>query len=205
MQEGQSMADIKILSVVDYVDHLEIMRDFIKKAGFDIEITEDRDKLLPKSINDYDVFLDYTHGGKLTDEQTESVIKFVAGGKSLVGVHSAAVDKQSPKYTKLLGGKYIGHSDEAPSKVKIIDPIHPITEGMSDFEIVDEIYKLEYEPNSFQTLITSEVQGIVCPVCWIKEYGRGKVTFLSLGHGQKAFENSNFQQLVIRMIKWAIR
>ncbi len=199
------MANVKILSVVDYVDHLEIMRDFIKKSGFEIEITEDRDKLLPQSISNYDVFLDYTHGGKLTDEQTESILRFVSEGKALVGVHSAAVDKQSPRYTRLLGGKYIGHSDEAPSKVYVIDPIHPITEGIGDFEIIDEIYKLEYEPNSFQTLITSQVDGVVYPVCWIKEYGSGKVTFLSLGHGQKAFENSNFQQLVIRMIKWAVR
>lgn len=199
------MAITKILSVVDYVDHLEIMRNFLGKAGLEIEITEDRNKLLPQSIGNYDIFLDYTHGGKLTDEQAESVMKFVSEGKALVGIHSAAVDKQSPKYTKLLGGEYAGHSDEAPSKVTVIDSVHPITSGISDFEIVDEIYKLDYEPNSFQTLITSTVQGIVCPVCWIKEYGRGKVTFLSLGHGQQAFENSNFQELVIRMVRWAIK
>jgi uncharacterized protein len=199
------MAITKILSVVDYVDHLEIMRNFLKKAGFEIEITEDRNKLLPQSIGNYDVFLDYTHGGNLNDEQTESGMKFVAEGKALVGVHSAAVDKQSPKYIKLLGGKYAGHSEEAPSKVTIIEPVHPITSGIGDFEIIDEIYKLDYERDSFQTLITSTVQGTVSPVCWIKEYGKGKVTFLSLGHGKQAFENGNFQELVIRMVKWAVR
>ena len=196
------MSKIKILAVVDYVQHLEIMRNFLEKAGFEIKITEDRDQLL-QNINDYDVFLDYTHGGKLTDEQTESVIKFVEGGKALVGVHSSAVDKVSPKYDKLLGGKYSGHSDEGKSKVRIVDPNHPITAGMKDFEIVDEIYKLDYEPNTFQVLMDSEVQGVVYPICWVKEYGKGKVTFLSLGHAEKAFENKNFQELVIRMVKWA--
>jgi len=196
------MSKIKILAVVDYVQHLEIMRNFLEKAGFEIKITEDRDQLL-QNINEYDVFLDYTHGGKLTDEQTESVIKFVEGGKALVGVHSSAVDKVSPKYDKLLGGKYSGHSDEGKSKVRIVDPNHPITAGMKDFEIVDEIYKLDYEPNTFQVLMDSEVQGVVYPICWVKEYGKGKVTFLSLGHAEKAFENKNFQELVIRMVKWA--
>ena len=196
------MSKIKILAVVDYVQHLEIMRNFLEKAGFEIKITEDRDQLL-QNINDYDVFLDYTHGGKLTDEQTESVIKFVEGGKALVGVHSSAVDKVSPKYDKLLGGKYSGHSDEGKSKVRIADPNHPITAGMKDFEIVDEIYKLAYEPNTFQVLMDSEVQGVVYPICWVKEYGKGKVTFLSLGHAEKAFKNENFQELVIRMVKWA--
>jgi type 1 glutamine amidotransferase len=196
------MSKIRILSVVDYVDHLEIMRDFLQKAGFEIEITENRDRLL-QSIKEYDVFLDYTHGGKLTDEQTDSIISFVKGGKALVGVHSAAVDKQSPKYIKLLGGKYAGHSDEAESIVKVIDISHPITIGIKDFKIVDEIYKLDYEPNTFKVLIEGDVLGTTSPICWVKEYGKGKVTFLSLGHGNQAFENPNFQELVIRMVKWA--
>jgi len=198
------MSKTKILSVVDYVDHLEIMRDFLQNTGFEIEITEDRDKLLPESIKNYDVFLDYTHGGNLTDEQTESIINFVKDGKALVGIHSAAVDKKSPEYIKLLGGMYSGHSDEAESVVRVIDRGHPITIGIEDFKIVDEIYKLsDYDPSTFDTLIESDVQGKAYPVCWVKEYGKGKVTFLSLGHGELAFHNPVFQALVIRMIKWA--
>jgi len=198
------MSKAKILSVVDYVNHLEIMRDFLQNAGFEIEITEDRDKLLPESIKDYDVFLDYTHGGNLTDEQTQSIINFVKKGKALVGIHSAAVDKKSPEYTKLLGGMYSGHSDEAESSVRIIDRGHPITIGIEDFQIVDEIYKLsDYDPSTFKTLIESDVEGETYPVCWVKEYGKGKVTFLSLGHGELAFHNPVFQALVIRMVKWA--
>lgn len=193
----------RILAVVDYVDHIDIMEDFLKKAGFEVNVTEDRDQLLLDNINKYDVFLDYMHGGKLTDKQTESVKNFVKAGNALIGVHSAAVDKKSPEFTKLLGGKYIGHSDEGDSQVRVIDNVHPITEGMKDFKIIDEIYKLDYVPNSFQVLIQGEVEGTTSPVCWIKEYGRGKVAFLSLGHGPQAFENENFQKLVIRMVNWA--
>ena len=199
------MSKIRILAVVDYVEHVDIMENFLSEAGFEIKVTEERDQLLPQHINEYDLFLDYMHGGNLTDEQTESIKEFVKGGKALVGVHSAAVDKRSPKFIELLGGKYIGHSEEGLSEVQVIDTLHPITEGMGDFEIVDEIYKLEYKLNSFQVLIEGEVEGTVYPVCWIKEYGKGKVTFLSLGHGRQAFENENFQKLVIRMVKWATR
>jgi len=198
------MGKVRVLAVVDYVEHLEIMKDFLRKADFEVEMTEDRDCLLPQNISKHDVFLDYMHGGNLTGEQTESVIKFVEDGKALVGVHSAAVDKKSPEFTKLLGGKYIGHSPEGESKVRIIDAKHPITEGMKNFEIVDEIYRLEYEPGSFRVLIEGEVEGTVYPICWVKECGKGKVTFLSLGHGRQAFENETFQKLVIRMIKWAV-
>ena len=50
-----------------------------------------------------------------------------------------------------------------------------------------------------------EVEGKTYPVCWVREYGMGRVTFLSLGHGREAFENENFQELVVRCVKWASR
>jgi len=41
---------MKILLVVDYVPHVDIMESFLKKAGFDVKVTEDRDALLPDNI-----------------------------------------------------------------------------------------------------------------------------------------------------------
>ena len=196
---------VRILSVVDYVPHVDIMEGFLRKAGFDIKVTEDRDSLLPDSISEYDVFLDYMHGGLLNAEQTKSVVDFVAGGKALVGVHSAAVDKRSPEFMSLLGGKYIGHRDYMEAKVTIVDEDHPITKGIGDFSIIDEIYKLDYDPKPLRVLIHGEVEGEIYPVCWVREYGKGRVAFLSLGHGKESFENSNFQELVTRCIRWSVK
>ncbi len=196
---------IRILSVVDYVPHVDIMEGFLRKAGFDIKVTEDRNSLLPDSISEYDVFLDYMHGGLLNAEQTKSVVDFVAGGKALVGIHSAAVDKRSPEFMSLLGGKYVGHQDYMEAKVTIVDEDHPITKGISDFSIIDEIYKLDYDPTPLRVLIQGEVEGEIYPVCWVREYDKGRVAFLSLGHGKESFENSNFQELVVRCIKWSVK
>ncbi len=196
---------IRILSVVDYVPHVDIMEGFLRKAGFDIKVTEDRNSLLPDSISEYDVFLDYMHGGLLNAEQTKSVVDFVAGGKALVGIHSAAVDKRSPEFMSLLGGKYIGHRDYMEAKVTIVDKDHPITKGIVDFSIIDEIYKLDYDPTPLRVLIQGEVEGRIYPVCWVREYGKGRVAFLSLGHGKESFENSDFQELVIRCIRWSVK
>lgn len=195
----------KILSVVDYLPHIDIMEAFLQEAGFEVRVTEDRDSLLPDNIAEYDVFLDYMHGGLLNGEQTKSVVDFVASGKALVGIHSAAVDKRSPEFISLLGGKYTGHRDCMEAMVTIADKHHPITEGISDFSIVDEIYKLDYDPAPLHVLMEGEVEGKTYPVCWVREYDMGRVTFLSLGHGREAFENGNFQELVVRCVKWASR
>ncbi len=197
------MGKLKILTVVDYVPHVDIMENFLRDASFEVEVTEDRNSLLPERIAKYDVCLDYMHGGLLTEEQTKGLLDFVAGGKSLVGVHSAAVDKKSPEFIALLGGKYIGHEDYKEASVTIVDTEHPITQGIDDFSIIDEIYKLEYDPEPLHVLIEGVAGGITYPVCWTREYGEGKVAFLSLGHGPESFENPHFQELVIRCINWA--
>ena len=196
---------IKILTVVDYVSHVDIMEDFLKKAGFVVKVTEDRNSLLPDSISGYDVFLDYMHGKLLNAEQTKSVIDFVSGGKGLVGVHSATVDKRSPEFMSLLGGKYAGHRDYQEATVTVVDDQHPITKGISDFSIIDEIYKLDYDPKPLSVLIQGEVEGKNYPVCWVREYGKGRIAYLSLGHGKESFENGIFQELVIRCVKWAAK
>lgn len=196
---------IKVLVVVDYIPPVDIMESFLREASFEVKVTEDRDALLPESIVEYDVFLDYMHGGLLNKEQTKSVVDFVAGGKALVGVHSAAVDKNSPEFMSLLGGKYIGHSGPEEAKVTVVDDNHPITEGISDFSIIDEIYKLDFDPTPLRVLIEGDADGKTYPVCWVRECDKGRVAFLSLGHGEEAFENKTFQELVVRCVKWAVK
>jgi hypothetical protein len=41
---------------MDYVDHLEIMRNFLEKAGFEIKITEDRDQLTQNISNHRSIY-----------------------------------------------------------------------------------------------------------------------------------------------------
>ena len=196
------MEKIKVLAVVDYVPHIEIMRQFLQNT-FEVEITEDRDSLLPERIAQYDICLDYMHGGVLNPDQTQGLIDFVDSGKALVGVHSAAVDKKSPAFIELLGGKYIGHEDYHETTVTIVDAEHPITQGIGDFSIIDELYKLEYNPEPLHVLIEGVAEGTTYPVCWTRQYGQGQVVFFSLGHGAESFENKNFQKIVIRSIQWS--
>jgi type 1 glutamine amidotransferase len=202
-EKFNKMEKLKVLVVVDYVPHIEIMRKFLQDASFEVEITEDRDSLLKERIAQYDVCLDYMHGGALKPEQTQGLIDFVAGGKALVGVHSAAVDKKSLAFIDLLGGKYIGHEEYHETTVTIVDAEHPITQGMSDFSIIDELYKLEYNPEPLHVLIEGVAEGTTYPVCWTRQYGKGRVVFFSLGHGPESFENKDFQKIVIRSIQWA--
>ncbi len=197
------MSKIRILAVVRYLEHIEVMEHFLREAGFEIDVTEERARLLPQSIGEYDILLDYMQFGGLTEAQTQSVIEFVKGGKGLIGIHSAALPK-SPEYTELLGGVFTSYTPVVKVKVRVIDADHPISEGMGDFTIVDELYHVEYD-SSLRVLMNGEAEGMVQPACWVKEFGKGRVAYISLGHGREAFENENFQRLVVKTVNWATR
>ena len=40
---------------------------------------------------------------------------------------------------------------------------------------------------------------------WVQEFGKGRVFNTTLGHGQQAFDNPQFQRLVVRGLYWAAK
>lgn len=181
-----------------------IMEGFLTKAGFCVELTEDRDILLADRIKEYDVVVDYTTGEKLNQDQVGGLLGFVAGGGGFVGIHCAADSfKENHEYISMLGGRFITHPPHQELSITVVDHEHPITKGISDFKIQDELYMLEYDPAPLHILMECHFQDKVMPVAWVRPYGKGRVYYLSLGHGPEAHNNPAFQELLIRGINWA--
>lgn len=179
-----------------------ILETFLKRAGMSPTLTEDRDALKESSISNYDVFLDYTTGEKLEPHQLEGLLGFVSSGKGFVGLHCAADSfRDNAEYIEMLGGKFRTHPPMQTLPISVEDLSHPITAAMAPFEIFDELYVLDYAPG-MHWLLSSEWEGEKQPVAWVKEHGRGRLFYLSLGHGPEAFNNPSFQKLVTRGIHW---
>ena len=50
------------------------------------------------------------------------------------------------------------------------------------------------------------IDGVVMPIAWKKEYGKGKIFFLTIGHDPDEFINEeNAWKLLTRGLKWATR
>ncbi len=80
---------------------------------------------------------------------------------------------------------------------------HPVTAGLSDFELFDETYKGFYvEPGVTPLLLTDDPTSN--PVIgWTKQYGKARVVTLQSGHDVPTFENSDFRRLLKQSIEWA--
>ncbi len=184
--------------------HAVISKVLDKTGDFEVTLSERLDDLKAQSINKYDLVLFYGSGGNFSDPaQEQGLDKFVKGGGGLAGVHATDAFKKSDVYWRLLGGRFIGHGG-GKFTIRIVDKKHPITAPMSDFEIVDETYRDEYHPE-FQLHSLGRIdrgreqQSMI----WMQKYGKGRVFNTTLGHGSEAFNNPQFQRLVVRGLYWA--
>ena len=174
------------------------------KGEFEFTITEDHDQYRAENIRKYDVVLSYTTGGALTKEQETGLVQFVENGGAFVGIHSATDSfHNSDAYWKLLGGRFVGHGG-GTFKVHVTGKSHPVVKGMDDFEITDETYQHEFHPESkLIVLARRDTDGE--PAAWVQYYGKGRVFVTGQGHGESAWENPSFQDMIYRALLWATK
>jgi type 1 glutamine amidotransferase len=89
--------------------------------------------------------------------------------------------------------------------IKVEDKGHPITRGITDFQIVDEIYGgAEILPTVHPLLSTTHPKSMHY-VAWINHYGNSEVVYIQLGHGPSAFNNPYYRTLIKQAIDWSAR
>ena len=137
----------------------------------------------------------------LTPEQEEGLFGYVGSGKGLVGIHGTAW-WIGGRAVDLIGGHANWHPPGLSFTVHIEDSEHPVTRGLSDFEVEDEIYMSAWDP-TIHILASAQWQDKEHPMAWVKPYGEGRVFYTTLGHGPGTFEQPGMQALLGRGVAWA--
>lgn len=146
----------------------------------------------------------------------DNLIRFVEGGGGVVLAHFAcgAFEEFKGDFAKLAGRVWFGakppsgraqHDRRGPFSVHIADEDHPVTAGMEDFEITDELYTcLEGEtPIDVLATGTSQRDGKVYPLAFATSCGDGRVFHCVLGHDVVAFGSDGAGLLFRRGTAWA--
>ena len=175
----------------------------------------DRDDLLS-----YDVVVLYDMPQNITDAQKAKFMSLFDKGVGLVVLHHALVSYQTwPDYERVIGGRYqepdpkkpgtvtdaAGWQHDVDFPVVIVATNHPVTAGMKDFPIHDEIYWGFRVGSDVTPLITTTHPKSGKPLAWARSEGKSRVVYLQLGHGKEAFENENYRKLVAQSIRWTKR
>jgi type 1 glutamine amidotransferase len=201
--------DTKVLLLVggaqyhDQPEHRQILSEFIG-AKFDLTMTDDLGVLNPDSLGTYDTIVNYTTFAEPSEKQIDALLDAVRKGKGFVGIHGAsATFWNSPAYLDMIGGKFIVHDPNKEFLVQIngvgsVVP-HPITKGIENFMIQDELYIIEGDITQWEIIARAEGH----PIIFNKMYGNGRVHNNALGHDAKALSNPSLQKLIINGTTWS--
>jgi type 1 glutamine amidotransferase len=196
----------KILLLVGGLDyhntpeHRSLLASLLSGSGrFATTLTEDMGILTTDNLAGYDVVVNYTNRVQLSGEQVSALLSAVEGGKGFVGIHAATKTfLTSPSYFDMLGAWQIQHDPFKEFTVNIVDKEHPITQGIENFQIEDELFVVEGDMTKWHILARAEGHAII----YNKTFGRGRVHYNSLGHNAKTLNHPVFRQLVLRALDW---
>ena len=168
-------------------------------------------------LTDYEVVVPYDMPRDLTAAQKEKFLGLMRRGTGLVVLHHALVSYQGwPEYERIIGGRYpepgpksgavtpeVGYEHDVEVPVIIAAPDHPVSAGVENFTIHDEIYWGFRVGKDVTPLLTTTHPRSGKPLAWCRLEGRARIVYLQSGHDAAAYSNPAFRRLLANAIRWA--
>lgn len=192
----------------------ELFAGLLEEVGYEVTISDTLDAYLDAEfLNGLDLIVPVWTMDKISKEQQNNLLAAVQSGVGLGGWHGSMADsfRESTAYQFMVGGQWVAHPGNIIDyRVNITDSTHPITAGLSDFDMHSEQYYMHTDPSN-QTLATTTfngdhadwIDGTIMPVTWLRHYGKGRVFYCSLGHVRADFDVPEAREMVRRGLLWA--
>ena len=204
-----------------YRDQAFYLASALEDTGrYEVTIDEDAAVLETPALSKYDLLVVNADRRdpefKFTLAQQKALVEWVKAGHGYVSIHGAdnAAPDWIPEFRELLGGvfSHVGLPDGKVRKgtyeIKIVDTGHPITRGVSDFTLADELYYHMQMKPGVEPLATTAYGDGVWPVAWTRVYGTGRVFHTPLGHRDfgpgkdDPLRNPSLSKLVVQGVDW---
>jgi type 1 glutamine amidotransferase len=153
------------------------------------------------------------------EQRKKNILEFVSGGKGLVGFHAASDSNYSwADFGQMIGGYFDGHPWHEKVGVRVEESSHPLLAAFEgqNFTITDEIYqfKAPYSRENLRVLLSLDNNSIDVKkgkradsdyaVAWIRQFGKGRVFYSSLGHREEIYWNTKILQFYLDGIQYAL-
>lgn len=124
-------------------------------------------------------------------------------------LHHAILSHQDwPMWNELVGmtdRKWVAPSPKnVPLRARNVAPDHPLTRGMADWDLVDEIYVMaDAKPEDGNTIVmtTDEPQSMKT-LGWTRQFRQSRVFCYQSGHDGVVYKNPGFRDVLERGIRW---
>lgn len=183
-----------------------------------VEQPKGNELIASQTVNKYDALVFYDMYDSITPFQKHAYVKLLQQGKAMIFLHHSLVSYQSwDEFQRIIGGKYYekatlvggdtlksSYQHDVVIPVKIENSQHPVTKGLKDFQIYDEVYGNFGIQPTIKPLLSTTHPGSSRYIAWINPYGHSDVLFIQLGHGPEAFANPDYKRLLLQGIQWSV-
>ena len=208
---GHGFQEAKFFQMFDKMPGIKVTR---------VDLRKEANALKPGIEKDYNVIVRYDMTRtKTTESQKENMTKLLDTGIGLVAIHhSIGSHSDWAGYREMIGGAYlfspikVGDKKYSKSKfshgemdVKVENKKHPITAGIKNFRIRDEMYKNCYLATTKNVLLTTNHPKCDKPLLWTIPNKKANVCYFMLGHDNKAWAHPAYPKLLLNAIRWAAK
>jgi type 1 glutamine amidotransferase len=213
------------------VEATELFIPYLKEHGYGVRV-EDSPKIYADSayMAGVDLIMQCMTMSSIQPDEFEGVRTAVENGTGLAGWHGGIADsyRNTSDYLHLIGGQFACHPGKHPGErtgeqsdyyvpytINMLPAAadHPITQDISDFELVTEQYwVLADDYIDVLATTTQKVRGwdpwhreVTSPAIWTRQWGSGRIFVCTAGHRVEILKDSNVRTIIERGLLWASR
>jgi type 1 glutamine amidotransferase len=194
----------------------EQLADFYSRSltgrGFEVTSVNDLGFLDQEGIlQNYDILLPFWTMGDLAEDREDGLVAAISGGMGVLGIHcSADAFRSATDYQLALGGQFVWHPEEDVTyEVRFRSGTSPLVDGLDRFSVTGEQYHVHVDPTvtvlATHVMALGPASGEEMPTAWIKQFGLGRVFYLSVGHHLAEHRIPEVEELVGRAVEWVTR
>ena len=137
----------------------------------------------------------------------QALESWVSTGKGIVMLHHAilAFPDWEP-WVQMVGVEadtFDTFSHNETMGIQVVDSDHPITRGVSDWEMIDETYVMGEPDSDSHLLLVTDHPKCMRSIGWTRQYNDTRVFCFQSGHDNQTWSHENFQTVLARGILWA--
>ena len=162
----------------------------------------------------------YSMTQNISEQRRQNFLSLLDRGVGVVALHHIISGFNDwPEFQKIIGSRYLfapveqdgatrpasSYKHDIEIAVRIADPSHPVTHGVTGFTTVDETYLgCAFEPDNY-VLLTTDHPTSDTNIGWVRTYRKSRVCTIQLGHGPSIFAAPQYKKLVVQAVNWTAR
>lgn len=213
------------------VEATELFIPHLESNGYEVRI-EESPKVYADSdyMSGVDLIVQCMTMSTIEKEEFQGLRTAVENGTGLAGWHGGIADsyRNNSDYLHLIGGQFACHPGKHPDTctgeqsdnyipytVNMLTAAaeHPITAGISDFDLVTEQYwVLSDDYIDVLATTTQKVRSwdpwnreVTSPAIWTRQWGKGRIFVTTPGHRVEVLADPNIRAIIERGLLWASR